>query len=298
MKIFFSVICICFVMMQTQDAMSSESSTVIWESSYAHTAPVIDGKRDRVWDQSKTLTIEVREAMGGDKPFSVELSAIHTDDTLYVLTRWPDSTKSDMRDPYVWNDEAKGYERPSKPDDQFSLEFPLSGNFDLRMITLVNRYTTDVWHWKAGRGNPVGWVDDKRHIIDQQPVPGAVEYSMGGHGSIYIARLMDDGVSSYFLKDRPSAFEGNIVDSFEQRQPAGSLADVRGKGVHDGKTWTLEMSRKFNTGHEDDTAIDPTTNIICAIAVLNDELYWDHSVSSLITLRFVKFDTFEIQGMD
>ena len=78
-----------------------------------------------------------------------------------------------------------------------------------------------------------------------------------------------------------------MVDSFEQRQPGGSLADVRGKGIHDAKNWTLEMSRKFNTGHNDDAVIDPSKDNICAIAVLDDELYWEHSVSSLITLRFV-----------
>ncbi len=89
------------------------------------------------------------------------------------------------------------------------------------------------------------------------------------------------------MRAKPAAFEGKIIDSFEKRQPIGSLADVRGKGIHDGKTWTLEMSRKFTTGHSDDTVIDPTKDNICAIAVLNDELYWKHSASSVITLRFV-----------
>lgn len=63
------------------------------------------------------------------------------------------------------------------------------------MLTTIYEYTADVWHWKAGRGNPVGWVDD--------------------------------------------------------------------------------------------AIIDPTQDNICAIAVLDDELYWDHSVSSKIKLRFV-----------
>lgn len=224
--------------------------------------------------------------MGGDNPAGVVLRALHTDDTFYVMAQWPDDTKSDMRDPYIWNAEKKIYERPSKPDDQFALEFPMTGEFDIRMLTLVHEYTADVWHWKAGRGNPVGWVDDKRHIISQKPIKNGVEYSMGGHGNVYIARLMDEGTSSYSLKPKPSSFEGNVVDSFEQRQPAGSLADVQGRGLYEGKHWTLEMSRKFNTGHSDDAIIDPTKDNICAIAVLNDELYWNHSVSPVITLRF------------
>ena len=143
---------------------------LIWESSYTKTPPVIDGKMEEVWERTKPLTVTVREAIGGDNPGQVVLRALNTDDTLYVMAQWPDDTKSVMRDPYIWNAEKKAYDRPSKPDDQFALEFPMTGKFDIRMITLSHEYIADVWHWKAGRGNPVGWVDDKRHIISQKPI--------------------------------------------------------------------------------------------------------------------------------
>jgi len=264
-----------------------EFTPLVWESSYTKAPPTIDGKTDKIWEQAKPLTVIVREAMGGDNPIEVVLRALHTVDTFYVLAQWPDNTKSDMRDPFIWNAEKKDYDRPSKPDDQFALEFPMSGNFDIRMITLVREYVADVWHWKAGRGNPIGYVDDKQHIISQKPIPKGIEYAMGGHGKVYIARLMDDGTSSWFFKQKPVTFEGNIVDAIDHHQPTGSAADIQGKGFHDGKGWTLEMSRKFNTGHSDDAVIDPTKENMCAIAVLDDELYWNHSVSSIITLRFI-----------
>lgn len=265
----------------------NDSMHLIWESSYTKTPPVVDGKREDVWERAKPLIVTVREAIGGDNPGQVVLRALNTDDTLYVMVQWPDNTKSDMRDPYIWNAEKKEYDRPSKPDDQFALEFPMSGDFGISMLTMDHAYTADVWHWKAGRGNPVGWVDDKRHIISQKPVQSGVEYSMGGHGNVYIARIMDEGTSSWYLKPKPAAFEGDVVDSFEQRQPTGSLVDVQGRGTHDGKNWTLEMSRKFNTGHNDDAVIDSSKDNICAIAVLDDELYWEHSVSPVILLRFI-----------
>lgn len=289
MKKLFVIISGFFLFFYSEYGWSAESSSLIWESSYTKTLPSIDGKVDEVWEKAKPLTVTVRKAIGGDNPRQVILRALHTDDTFYMMAQWPDDTRSDMRDPYVWNAEKKDYERPSKPDDQFAIEFPMMGEFDFRMLTLVHEYTADVWHWKAGRGNPVGWVDDKRHIISQKPIPGGAEYSMGGHGKVYIARILDEGTPSYHLKQKPAAFEGEVVDSFENVQPTGSLADVRGKGIYDGKTktWTLEMSRKFNTGHDDDAVIDPTKDNICAIAVLDDVLYWEHSVSTAITLRFV-----------
>lgn len=291
MKSLFVITGIFLLCIYSDYGWCDESTSLIWESSYIKTAPTIDGKVDEVWEKAKSVTIMVREAMGGDNPVAVVLRALHSEDTLYVLAQWPDNTKSDMRDPYIWNAEKKDYERPSKPDDQFALEFPMTGKFDIRMLNIIHEYTADVWHWKAGRGNPVGWVDDKRHIISQKPFQNGVEYSMDGHGNVYIARLMDEGASSYSLKPKPSSFEGNLVDSFEQRQPTGSLADVQGKGLYEGKNWILEMSRKFNTGHNDDAVIDPIKDNICAIAVLNDELYWDHSVSPVITLRFINEKT-------
>ncbi len=274
-------------MFPLKQSWSAEHMPPVLTSFYTKAPPVIDGKRDEVWKKAKPLTITVREAIGGDNPRQVVLQALHTDDSFYIMAQWPDETKSDLRDPYVWNAEKKEYERPSKPDDQFALEFPISGQFDIRMLTLKYEYTADVWHWKAGRGNPVGWVDDKRHIISQKPIPDAVEYTMGGHGTVYIARLLDEGRSSYYLQSKPSHYRDRVVDSFGHRQPTASLADIRGKGIHNGKTWTLEMSRKFNTDHNDDAVIDPTTSNICAIAVLDDELYWEHSASSIIILRFV-----------
>ena len=262
-------------------------TALAWESTFTPEPPVMDGTLDEVWRRAAPLTVEIREAIGGQDPRPVILRALHTVDHLYVLAQWPDATRSDMRDPYVWNAAQRSYARPSRPDDQFALEFPLSGDFTVSMLANDQDYIADVWHWKAGRGNPVGWVDDKRHIISREPVEGALAYALGGRGTVYIARLMDAGSPSYVLREAPSGHVGDLVDSFQPQTPTDSLADVRGKGLHDGKTWTLEMSRRFNTGHDDDAGLVSDTETYCAIAVLDDELYWNHSVSPLIELRFL-----------
>ena len=264
-----------------------EPSPPIWEARYTKIAPTIDGQMDEVWRQAKPLTAFVREAMGGDYPKPVILCALYTEDMLYVMAQWPDATRSDMRDPYVWNAKKKEYERPSKPDDQFALEFPMKGDFSVSMLTLTREFTADVWHWKAGRGNPIGWVDDKSHVTSQKPIEGAKAHHIHSGRTVYIKRSRDTGTPPYKLKPKPAAYQGDVVDSFEQQQPSGSTADVRGKGMHDGKGWTLEMARKFNTSHpEDDAIIAKNRDNPCAIAILDDELDEEHSVSSLITLRF------------
>tara|TARA_B100000315_G_scaffold239549_1_gene258470 strand:+ start:32483 stop:33313 length:831 start_codon:yes stop_codon:yes gene_type:complete len=264
---------------------SAEPATV-WTSTKTSAPPEIDGRIDDVWGQARPLTVLVREALGGGAPTEVILRALHTSDSLYVLAEWPDATRSDMRDPYIWNESDGGYQRPTTPDDQFALEFPLDGELLISMLPTTGAYSADVWHWKAGRSNLAGWVDDKRHIISRRSIEGAKEYDLGGHTTIYIARPMDEGTASYRKKPQPTAHVGDVIPSYQAQAPSGSLTDVRGKGIHGGKGWTLEMSRKFDTGNPDDAVIDPKRANLCAIAVLDDELYWDHSISQFLSLRF------------
>ena len=265
---------------------NGEAGGVLLEATRTRTPPAIDGRIDAVWESAKPLTVVIREAIGGGAPRKVVLRALYTHDRFYILAQWPDATRSDMRDPYVWDPVGSKYDRPSRPDDQFALEFPLKGNFRVDMLTTDAEFVADVWHWKAGRGNPVGWVDDKRHRIRKRPGRKTRAYELGGHATVYIARLMDAGEPSYTVKEEPASYVGDVVDSFTPRQPSGSLADVRGKAIHDGSGWTLEMTRKFDTGHGDDAVLSPNKENICAIAILDDELYWRHSVSGRLRLRF------------
>jgi hypothetical protein len=258
-------------------------------ATYAPELPTIDGKTDKLWDLATPLRVTVREAIGGGDPRQVLMRALYTDEAVFVLAEWSDSTKSDMRDPYIWNAESEQYERPSAPDDQFAVEFPLEGDFELNMLTTESEYTADVWHWKAGRSNPGGWADDKRHLIRKHPViKGAKEYALGGHGTVYISRPMDAGMPAYVGKEKPAVFESILVNSFRFQQASGSVADVRAKGVHNGSGWTLELTRAFNTGHDDDAVIHKNKDNRFAIAILDDELYWRHSISELLLLRFAQ----------
>lgn len=265
----------------------AQEAPLIWMSTHVNSAPTLDGEIEALWSEALPLSVTVREAFGGGAPITVTLRALHTDDAFYVLARWPDSTRSDMRDPYLWNPASNSYERPTTPDDQFALEFPLAGEFQISMLPAQGEFSTDVWHWKAGRSNLGGWVDDKRHLISTTPIENALVYELGGYNTVYISRPMDSGTASYLVVGPPASRSGDVVASFSAQAPTGSLTDVRGKGVHDGQNWTLEMGRKFVTGNADDRQLDPVQAIQCAIAVLNDELYWAHSVSQELLLQFV-----------
>ena len=74
-----------------------------WRSTHSSAAPTLDGVVEDLWSQAVPLDVTVREALGGGAAKVVTLRALHTDDSFYVLARWPDSTRSDQRDPYLWN---------------------------------------------------------------------------------------------------------------------------------------------------------------------------------------------------
>jgi hypothetical protein len=270
----------------TQRADTLIRPSTVLTAAYAATPPNIDGIIDKPWDLATPLTVTVREAIGGGDPMQVVMRALHSDNKFYILAKWSDTTLSDMRDPYIWDSHVGQYARVNRPDDQFAIEFPLDGEFELNMLTTTGEYTADVWHWKAGRSNPSGWADDKRHLIGNKSVDGAKKYSLGGHGSVYIARPMDAGTPAYRRNEEPSVFTTDVINSFGFQQASGSVADVRAKGVHDGSGWTLEMVRKFDTGHRDDAVIHKNQDNRFAIAILDDELYWHHSISGLMLLRF------------
>lgn len=271
-----------------QWATAGEAAPIEWISTRVATAPVMDGQAEAVWSKAAPLKVTVREAIGGTAPRVVTLRAVHTEDAVYVLAQWPDAMRSDMRDPFVWDKAQNAYARPTLPDDQFALEFPLEGQFTTSMLPDEGGYVADVWHWKAGRSNLGGWVDDKRHVISLTPVKDAMPYNFAGRKTIYIARPMDDGKPSYVAVATPTTFAGDAVPSYVAQQPDGSQADIRGKGVHGGQSWTLEMGRKLRTGNADDAVIPADGEILCAIAVLDDELYWRHSVSDKLVLRLGK----------
>ena len=86
---------------------SAEEPPLVWTSTYTATPPGIDGRVDEVWANAQPLEVTIREALGSGDPVEVVLRALHTDDSLYVLAQWPDATRSDMRDPYIGNDDTK-----------------------------------------------------------------------------------------------------------------------------------------------------------------------------------------------
>jgi hypothetical protein len=152
-------------------------------------APTLDGVVDTLWSKALPLTIPVyagRNLPGGKT--SVTVKALYTNDMVYFLAQYKDSTQSLMRHP--WQKQADGswkkLKTPNAEDDEnryFEDRLALLWNISTPAFETQgcmaachqgekgkaygNKYTPgsgqklDLWHIKSVRTVPVGQGDDQ-----------------------------------------------------------------------------------------------------------------------------------------
>ncbi len=151
--------------------------------------PIIDGIPDIMWNQAPAMKVNV--SGGANAGFhTVTLKSIYTDDSVYFLAKWNDSTKSQRRLP--WQKQANGvWKRLQTPNakeggENTYYEDKLSQIWNINITgfdgsgcstachagensnvkAYGNMYTAngeigDIWHMKTVRTNPTGYVDDQ-----------------------------------------------------------------------------------------------------------------------------------------
>ena len=167
--------------------------------------PTIDGTVDDVWKTAQPLTVKVlggRNLPGGSTEISVR--SVYTDDMVYFLIEYKDSTESVRREP--WQKQADGSWKQLKDpndkggdnnlyyEDKVSIFWNISSPaFEQKGCLSAchtgegkpygNMYTPsagerlDNWHWKSVRTGSQGQVDDQyvdgtRYDKDKAPEAG------------------------------------------------------------------------------------------------------------------------------
>jgi hypothetical protein len=121
--------------------------------------------------------------------------------------------------------------------------------------------------------------------VSLSPFPKAKEWKSPEGRSVYLARTSDAGDRLY----KPVKYDikqDEVMNRYDVNlNPQGSIADVEAKGVWRDGRWVLEMSRKLNTGHDDDAVIPANGTIEIALAAFDNVGSEKHSVSEVLTLR-------------
>ncbi len=153
-------------------------------------APVIDGAPESIWDQASAMTVNVaRGANSG--AHTVTLKSIYTDDSLYFLAQWDDTTESLRRLPWqkqsdgTWKHLATPNVKEGGENTYYEDKFAQIWNINMPAFEgsgcfstchagenpdekdFGNKYAAnpgemaDIWHMKIVRTNPTGYVDDQ-----------------------------------------------------------------------------------------------------------------------------------------
>ncbi len=291
---------------------------------YSKTAPA--GLDDPQWAKIKALEVpfEGKEKFANKKT-SVITKAIYTDEEIYFWFTWKDATLSVTKG--AWKFDGQKWTPQAGDEDRLSLLFEISriNNFatkgcavtchvpqgapnakDGKFGTQSEAEKGDLWHWKAARSDPAGYADDgwltkfsadktgrrtdagkggdKRNMTEDKSKPRymlAPGKKLGKHGIL----LAEDAVE---ITDDSVFKPGDVVTARMPVKAEGSYGDVKAVSRWADGAWTLMLSRKLNTGYEDDVAFDPRKKYNFAMALFDDSGDADSYDSETLTLEFKK----------
>ena len=214
--------------------------------------PLIDGKAaDKQW--SKIGEVAINDVIAGHE---IYFSAIHDGDNIAVKIRYPDETENREHKTLEWDASASSYRTGSKREDTIVLKWPLSPLSKNIRLDSDEPYHADIWYWKSFRTDPLGYADDKYQIYSKSPSKKASRLRSIDGSLFYLQRKGDTGSSAY--QTRLILEKNNLKEpKYEHRQPTGSRGDIKAKGLWQNGSWTIEFSRKLNTGNSDDIKLIP-----------------------------------------
>lgn len=246
----------------------------------AASAPALDGAADDATWRDATWLVRTLESPAGR--IDARVAAAVTGDEIHMCVRWADTTED--RDHRPWTFAGGSWKPGAQLEDVLAVGFPISGEFTADMEAPVE-CVWDVWHWKACRTDPAGYAMDKSHVHTMTDPGGKRHASPVADGrTVYIRRPEDAGTSATRTMKEPAHDGGPTVAQFEAQAPTGSAADVRARGAWKDGWWTVELSRKLDTGNADDAPLAHGTTIPFALATLDHDVDEHHAVSGKLHL--------------
>ena len=209
---------------------------------------MIDGiQNEKIWS---SIPFQIINKNNVEIKFKIYSANSH----VYLLVVFPSEKEKRTHRPWHWNPLKQIYLSGSEKEDELYVlwsVFPLNASPD------AYAENSDVWIWRAARTDPAGFADDC-YLINN---------SISNISDSEFADLVQDNGKSCWFDRYFGAFEGNTLSRFYQRNPEGSLADVKAKGAWNSGFWTIEFSRKINTGNTDDIDFGGTEGLAVSFSL-------------------------------
>ena len=224
-------------------------------------APVIDGRvDDAVWARASEMT-----TLDFGSQREIQLKSVYTEEDIFFLVTFPDQARSSTHQTWGWDSDDARYKPMTDREDVFVFKWSLVGNQISLALQGAEPHRADLWFWQAHRTNRSGVADDQMQLVLPEPHDDATRIESPTHGPLYLRRVADRGQGPY--DERPLAgYQADYLPRYYPREPTGSRADIRAKGVWKAKQWTIEFARKLRTWNEDDIAFEPGARYLFAVS--------------------------------
>ncbi|MBF0289044.1 MAG: hypothetical protein HQM14_14595 [SAR324 cluster bacterium] len=248
--------------------------------------PVLDGL-DSDWKGLSEVLIPLKKETSAfeDSVKELYIKGGVFGDSVYFFIRWQDETHDIVHKPFVWDQQKNKYVNGPQREDRLAIQFEMTGNYTTDWLS-GNNFKADMWHWKASRSNPIGLVHDKMTTVSSLKMLRSYKTQDRQGKDIYFFRPSDKGSQLYITKRYRKKQQNLMPKYIINKEPHGSVADIKAKGIWTNKSWYLELKRKLNTGNADDVIFVKGKAIKGGIAVFNHSENDQHTISETLIFQF------------
>ncbi|MBW2563896.1 MAG: hypothetical protein JRE29_07665 [Deltaproteobacteria bacterium] len=243
------------------------------------------------------------------KDIELKTKSVYTKDEIFFRFEWPDPDKSMQKNAWKFsggkwdkikaNEDRLGLVFEINRIDKFATKGcavlchnESKNEKDWYYAVSSPKEKADMWHWKAVRSNPVGYTEDGYVTSNPSKEPEKGRKRDAGSGTKAKSNQTKDKSKPAYMQDplKSASIPGTLLvsEKVEIKNHANfkegdeipgymlntewkdSFADVKTKGVWANGKWTLVMSRKLNTGYDDDIQFNTRKKYPFSLAVFNN----------------------------
>jgi hypothetical protein len=251
----------------------------------------------------------------------VTTRALYTDNEIVFLFKWKDDTWSVTKG--AWQFDGEKWNRLKGDEDRIALQFEINriNNFatkgcavlchgpagapmkDFKFATATAAEKGDLWHWKAARSDPYRSADDSWVTVAGEKTGRKDDAGGGGDSRNETKdkskpRVMQDPAKkpsfpgfllaeeAVEIRDDAVFNKGDTITYRMPKKPSGSRGDIQALSRYADGTWTVMLSRKLDTGNDDDVAFNTRRKYSFAMALFDDSADADSYDSEALSLEF------------
>jgi hypothetical protein len=278
------------------------------------------------WNQAKEAKMVLTGAGKFEgKNIELKTKSVYTKDEILFRFEWPDKDKSMDKNAWKFsggkwnkikaNEDRLGLVFEINRIDKFATKGcavmchnESKNEKEWYYAVSSQKEKADMWHWKSVRSNPVGYAEDGYVAFNATKEPEKGRKRDAGSGTKAKNNRTKDKSGPAYMQDpsKSASIPGTLLvaQAVEIKNPTGfkdgdqipgymlqpgwkdSFADVKAKGAWQNGKWTVMMSRKLNTGYDDDIQFNTRKKYPFSLAVFDNSGEHDSYNAEPLKLQF------------